>query len=97
MLADMQILAPADEEVLTREALDLVARLHRELNPRRRELLERRRDRQTELDAGDLPRLVSSAADVRDRVPSLRVLGGCCGTDSRHVAALWGVNPAAPL
>ena len=32
----MEILAPADEEVLTREALDLVARLHRELNPRRR-------------------------------------------------------------
>ncbi len=52
-------------------------------------------DAMEELDAGDLPRLVSSAADVRDRVPSLRVLGGCCGTDSRHVAALWGVGPAA--
>ena len=45
-LADVEILAPADEEVLTREALDLVARLHRELNPRRRELLERRHERQ---------------------------------------------------
>ncbi|MFC6341807.1 homocysteine S-methyltransferase family protein, partial [Nocardioides hankookensis] len=21
----------------------------------------------------------------------LRVVGGCCGTDARHVAALWGV------
>src|SRR6476646_3958156 len=66
MLADVQILAPADEEVLTREALDLVARLHRELNPRRRELLEQRRERQAELDAGDLPRFLSDTQDVRD-------------------------------
>jgi malate synthase len=66
MLADVQILAPADEEVLTREALDLVARLHRELNPRRRELLERRRERQGELDAGGLPRFQSDTRDVRD-------------------------------
>ena len=66
MLADVQILAPADEEVLTREALDLVARLHRELNPRRRELLERRRERQAELDAGGLPRFRSDTKDVRD-------------------------------
>ena len=68
MLADMQILAPADEEVLTREALDLVARLHRELNPRRRELLERRRERQGELDAGGLPRFRSDTKDVRDGI-----------------------------
>jgi malate synthase len=66
MLADVQILAPADEEVLTREALDLVARLHRELNPRRRELLERRRQRQAELDAGALPGFRSDTKDVRD-------------------------------
>ncbi len=65
-LADVEILAPADEEVLTREALDLVARLHRELNPRRRELLERRRERQLELDAGALPAFLSGTADVRD-------------------------------
>ena len=45
-LADVEILAPADETVLTRDALDLVARLHRELNSRRRQLLEARRERQ---------------------------------------------------
>jgi homocysteine S-methyltransferase len=45
------------------------------------------------LDAGDLPLLVSSADVVREQVPSVRVVGGCCGTDSRHVAALWGVSP----
>jgi malate synthase len=65
-LAEVEILAPADEEVLTREALDLVARLHRELNPRRRELLERRHQRQTELDAGALPCFLPDTADVRD-------------------------------
>jgi malate synthase len=65
-LADVEILAPADEEVLTREALDLVARLHRELNPRRRELLERRHERQLELDGGALPAFLRGTADVRD-------------------------------
>jgi malate synthase len=65
-LADVEILAPADEEVLTREALELVAQLHRELNPRRRELLQRRRERQLELDAGALPGFLSATSDVRD-------------------------------
>jgi malate synthase len=65
-LADVEILAPADEEVLTREALELVTRLHRELNPRRRELLERRRERQMELDAGALPRFLRETGDVRE-------------------------------
>ena len=65
-LADMEILGPADEEVLTREALELVARLHRELNPRRRELLELRRERQAELDAGSLPGFLPATADVRE-------------------------------
>ena len=64
-LAEVEILAPADEEVLTREALDLVARLHRELNPRRRELLERRHERQLELDGGALPAFLPWTADVR--------------------------------
>jgi malate synthase len=65
-LADVEILAPADEEILTPEALDLVARLQRELNPRRRELLERRRQRQEELDAGALPRFLLQTQDLRE-------------------------------
>ena len=65
-LADVEILAPADESVLTREALQLVARLHRELDPRRRELLERRRERQLELDAGALPRFLPETREVRE-------------------------------
>jgi len=65
-LADVEILAPADEDVLTPDGLDLVARLHRELNPRRLELLERRRDRQAELDAGAVPRFLTETRDVRE-------------------------------
>ncbi len=43
------------------------------------------------LDAGDIGLLTASAGAVRAQVPTISVLGGCCGTDSRHVAALWGV------
>ncbi len=64
-LAEVEIRAAADEGVLTRDALELVTRLHRELNPRRRELLERRRERQVELDAGALPRFLRETDDVR--------------------------------
>jgi S-methylmethionine-dependent homocysteine/selenocysteine methylase len=45
-----------------------------------------------ELDVGDMPLLVSATQSLRGQLPAVNVLGGCCGTDSRHVAALWGVN-----
>ena len=47
------------------------------------------------LDAGDVGLLSSSASTLRGKVPTLGVIGGCCGTDSRHVAALWGVLPGS--
>jgi homocysteine S-methyltransferase len=47
------------------------------------------------LEAGDLGLLASSASTLRGQVPTLGVIGGCCGTDSRHVAALWGVSPGS--
>src|SRR5437588_72198 len=43
------------EDVLNAGALDFLAALARRFEPRRRELLERRRLRQAELDAGSLP------------------------------------------
>ncbi|MFI8593805.1 homocysteine S-methyltransferase family protein [Microbacterium sp. NPDC078428] len=46
-------------------------------------------DQMEELDAGDLPLLVSATRELLARLPGVTV-GGCCGTDSRHVAALWG-------
>ncbi len=48
-------------------------------------------DEAPELDEGDPAELASGVAMLRERLPNLRVVGGCCGTDSRHVAALWGV------
>jgi malate synthase len=65
-VADVELRTPGDESVLTEQGLDLVARLHHELNPRRRELLERRRERQAELDAGVLPRFLAETQDIRD-------------------------------
>ncbi|HZT54007.1 MAG TPA: hypothetical protein VE995_06470, partial [Gaiellaceae bacterium] len=62
----IDVLAPADGDVLTPEALELVALLQRELNPRRRELLERRRERQAELDAGALPRFLPETRPIRE-------------------------------
>jgi S-methylmethionine-dependent homocysteine/selenocysteine methylase len=43
-------------------------------------------------DPGDLPLLVRATRELRGKLPAIAVLGGCCGTDSRHVAALWGVS-----
>ncbi|MFT3874150.1 MAG: homocysteine S-methyltransferase family protein [Nocardioides sp.] len=47
-----------------------------------------------ELDPGDLPLLASSTAELRAELPAAAVIGGCCGTDSRHVATLWGTRTA---
>lgn len=42
----------------------------------------------TTLDAGDPADLGRRYADLRRRLPKLAVLGGCCGTDARHIAAI---------
>ncbi len=52
-------------------------------------------DAATELDEGDPKDLGARHATLRDRLPAVTVLGGCCGTDARHVAAIcsaWGGN-----
>ena len=48
-------------------------------------------DAMEELDEGDLGLLTSSFEGLRSHLPHLAVVGGCCGTDAKHVAALWGV------
>jgi homocysteine S-methyltransferase len=45
-------------------------------------------DEATELDAGDPDDLARRYRALRDRIPHLTVLGGCCGTDHRHIAAI---------
>jgi len=41
-----------------------------------------------DLDTGDPLALARSYAELRQRLPQLTVLGGCCGTDHRHVEAI---------
>ena len=62
----VELLAPGDDEILSPAALAFVAKLHRELNPTRLELLERRRARQAELDAGVLPDFLPATRGVRE-------------------------------
>jgi homocysteine S-methyltransferase len=45
-------------------------------------------DASTELDIGDPEELARQYRDLRSQLPSLRILGGCCGTDQRHVMAI---------
>lgn len=44
-------------------------------------------DQAETLDDGDPASLATGYLALRDRLPALRVIGGCCGTDVRHVAA----------
>ena len=45
-------------------------------------------DEADELDQGDPADLGARHRDLRNRLPNIAVLGGCCGTDHRHVAAI---------
>lgn len=45
-------------------------------------------DEAVELDDGDPEALAVDLLSLREVLPSVTVLGGCCGTDSRHIAAL---------
>ena len=42
----------------------------------------------TELDTGDPAELADLYRNLRERFPQINVLGGCCGTDLRHVTAI---------
>lgn len=45
-------------------------------------------DEAEELDTGDPEELALEYVALRERLPRLSVLGGCCGTDHRHVDAM---------
>jgi homocysteine S-methyltransferase len=45
-------------------------------------------DASEELDEGDPVALGRDNATLREMLPNVRVLGGCCGTDSRHVGEI---------
>ena len=58
-------------------------------------------DNAEELDAGDRTELGGLYADLRALLPGLQVMGGCCGTDSGHIAeigkACFGPVPATAV
>lgn len=49
-------------------------------------------DEAEQLDDGDPVQLAKEVHGLRDLLPGLRVIGGCCGTDARHVAAMWAIG-----
>lgn len=65
----MQISAPIQpgfETILTPEALELVAKLHRAFEPRRQELLKARVERTKRLDAGERPDFLAETKSIRE-------------------------------
>jgi malate synthase len=73
MKTGVEVRAPADEEILSGGALALVARLQRELGPRRKELLSAREERHAALLAGERPELLERPGDwaVAETPPDL--------------------------
>ena len=68
--AGLEITAPvsgAQCEILSKDALNFVGKLCAEFEPRRAELLERRRVRQHEIDAGRFPDFLSATASIREK------------------------------
>ncbi len=65
----MEITAPITPqfaEILSPQALAFIAKLHRQFEPRRQELLARRAARQKEFDAGKLPDFLPETAHIRN-------------------------------
>ncbi|WP_322104136.1 malate synthase A [Paraburkholderia sp. J41] len=65
----MQITAqnePGFDTILTPEALELVAKLHRAFEPRRQQLLKARAERTKRLDAGERPDFLAETKSIRD-------------------------------
>ncbi|HUP62437.1 MAG TPA: malate synthase A [Thermoanaerobaculia bacterium] len=57
---------PEWEEILSDEALAFVAMLHKELNPRREQLLRAREERKAQLDAGEMPDFLPETREIRE-------------------------------
>ena len=65
---DIEILGntnEAQEEILTPEALEFASLLHRKYNPKRLELLNHRKFRQTEIDSGTMPHFLPETESIR--------------------------------
>jgi malate synthase len=72
------------DEILTERALGLIEKLHREYDVRRRELLDRRRERVAEIAAGASLGFLPGTKDIRDD-PDWRVAPAAPGLVDRRV------------
>jgi len=72
------------DEILTPQAIDLIAALHAELGPRRSELLTARRRRQAELSGGAMLDFLPETAEIREDA-SWRVTAPAPGLVDRRV------------
>jgi len=59
-------ITPEFAQILTPEAIEFVAKLHRQFETRRQELLARRAARQKEFDAGKLPGFLAETKSIRE-------------------------------
>src|SRR5919197_3727649 len=69
LVEGLDVVAPAQgraKEVLSPEALEFVAGLHRRFNPRREELLRAREERQERIAAGELPDFLPETREIRE-------------------------------
>ena len=73
---------PGFERVLTTEALELVAKLHRQFESRRQELLAKRVARAKRLDAGERPNFLAESQHVREGNWTIAPLRPCSMTSS---------------
>ncbi|MEJ1180997.1 malate synthase A, partial [Pseudarthrobacter sp. CCNWLW217] len=71
-------------EVLTPDALEFVAKLHRATAARRQELLQARRTRRADIAGGQDPRFLRETEDIRND-PSWRVAPPAPGLEDRRV------------
>lgn len=72
------------EQVLTTEALEFLAALQRKFNTRRLELLQKRAERQAEIDAGKNPTFLPETAHIRND-PAWRVAPIPADLQRRHI------------
>ena len=56
-------------------------------------------DSSPDLDAGNPEELAGQYRELREKMPQLTILGGCCGTDDRHISAICGacIHPEPAL
>ena len=79
-------------DVLTPDALEFVAGLHRAFDRRRRELLAARVERQRRFDAGEMPDFRTETAHIRED-PTWRVATAPTDLDDRRVEITGPVEP----